>query len=959
MAAAPQPAIGRAKRLLLAIGMPVLLIGLVVAALPLWLPGLAAGWVEDAFAEQRHGRLELADLDLSWTGAQAVHGGRLLDPDGAEVARFEAELPSLWSLARGGGRRIGRVHVTLSADLVADDAGQTNLQRALAERGVARPKRPDREGGGGEDEAGGLGELELDLELRVPRITWSDASTRVVGEPLALEDVALDARVVPGQPLLIDLTGRVLSEQTGDLRLRASVDDPGAAAPRVDLECDIDGLPTGLVDGLAGLGGILPEHLGPTLDLHGGGSGTVTAAQFDLRFQSRSARAELRLELAHGVLAVEGGVSADVPATRIAQWLDPSLPAGVRVERLGGELFEAEVALGISEFGDWLADTSSPLPPVSLRVDDLRLGDWRVSAGESEREWNALRATLAVEADRSGSLTLASAGPAPLKLTVRLRGTEDSNLPGIGGGMLHVPGVPTALLDEIAGLDGRLERLAGKALELHVSLPDSETAPSLVALELLAPSLELRARARFADGVLAMPRGAEYGSLEVLHRSPATLVAEFAPGFELAEPLGELRLDVRELELPLEAWLDGELDPTGLLLSTSADFGLSLQALEFEHVLPDGTSVPVTLERLVLDVDLFAGAARASLNTGVQDSNGVVSAQLEAGDLTGLVADPVVPPPVIVTAKAEALPSLLVDLLAEQNGLVVDMLGPELSLDARGHWPAAGQPYEINLRSTQATLDLTGGIEEGFAVAGEGDALDATAPLGPLFSDRVVGKLVPILMGIAKPPDAKPVALRVEHYRFPLDGDMSKLDCDVVLDLGEVSYQLLPGLQDSLASFGTHESRRRTSTIAPITIAVRGGVASYDKLPLQIEGVTYLFGGTYDLAAGTLELATNIPLSKLGRGVAGQLEKVRDIIDTDTQVPILIRGTFTRPSIHLGDGFLEKLVPKTAERILEKGVLDLFERQREKREEKERKDAEKKARKQAEREAEEPESSGV
>ena len=76
---------------------------LLVVCLP-WIAGpLAPGFAARAFAERYQGRLEIGSARLSWFGAQALEGVRLLDPDGQEVAHLDLELPGLWQLAREAG----------------------------------------------------------------------------------------------------------------------------------------------------------------------------------------------------------------------------------------------------------------------------------------------------------------------------------------------------------------------------------------------------------------------------------------------------------------------------------------------------------------------------------------------------------------------------------------------------------------------------------------------------------------------------------------------------------------------------------------------------------------------------------------------------------------------------------------------------------------------------------------
>ncbi len=155
-------------------------LGLLLLVLAPWIarpfvPGIAA----KVFAERFAGRLEVGSCELSWFGTQALHGVVLRDPQGAAVAQLDVELPSLWQLAHSGGRRLGRVRATLGATLVADDAGVTNLERALAPRTPTTAEAPPSSSSSPRaDEPGALEELALELDLESPLCSWSDARTR-------------------------------------------------------------------------------------------------------------------------------------------------------------------------------------------------------------------------------------------------------------------------------------------------------------------------------------------------------------------------------------------------------------------------------------------------------------------------------------------------------------------------------------------------------------------------------------------------------------------------------------------------------------------------------------------------------------------------------------------------------------------------------------------------------------
>src|SRR6185436_13241156 len=135
-----------------------------------------------------------------------------------------------------------------------------------------------------------------------------------------------------------------------------------------------------------------------------------------------------------------------------------------------------------------------------------------------------------------------------------------------------------------------------------------------------------------------------------------------------------------------------------------------------------------------------------------------------------------------------------------------------------------------------------GHIEQGTVVIDEIDGLVATVGLGPVMNKRVVGKLVPTLVNVTKPSGAAPAKFSVDALRFPLDGDLRKLDGMVRVDLGEVNYSLFP----KLAGFFNAPASASAFKIPALTVPIKKGVAGYSRLPVMIGGREYIFSGTYD-----------------------------------------------------------------------------------------------------------------
>jgi hypothetical protein len=219
-------------------------------------------------------------------------------------------------------------------------------------------------------------------------------------------------------------------------------------------------------------------------------------------------------------------------------------------------------------------------------------------------------------------------------------------------------------------------------------------------------------------------------------------------------------------------------------------------------------------------------------------------------------------------------------------------------------------------------------------VAKDKQGLSATVPLNPLFSQRVVGKLVPLLVNASKPQGAAPVALQMSAFTLPLDGDMQKVNGNVKLELGEVAYDLLPGLNDWLAKAHLDKAAKQNFKFAPMQIAIKDGVAHYDSLPINVAGEQIAFKGSYSLVDSKLDLSTQLPLKVLGSAVGKELEGARSSLDPNMLVPITIKGTWNKPKVALGDGFVEKALKDVGGGLLKNGLEGLLGGKKDKKPEK-------------------------
>ena len=375
-------------------------------------------------------------------------------------------------------------------------------------------------------------------------------------------------------------------------------------------------------------------------------------------------------------------------------------------------------------------------------------------------------------------------------------------------------------------------------------------------------------------------------------------------------------VEVSELDWPLES--------VGTLRARATLAGLELSSAALESA----------RERLAIE-SLTADLAAASDEPVTVDFSGALANA--AGSVSAVATSSnrlrefeATPPAWTVRVEGNELRTALVDALAEQDGLLVDVLGASLALtlDARELSPTAGR-VDLALQSPGANVVFAGRLEDGVLVSsGEGQALDANVGITPLFQERVVGKLVPMLVALEPAENPTPAVVRVTDFRLPLaaEGDaLSAISADVRLELGEVQCAVLPDLARYLSS---HVHRLHSTQLPPIDLTIREGVVQLPDLAIEIEKTPLVFAGDYSLVGDRMNMTCRVPLGSLRGEVGRAIEEARDYLDPTTSVPLRISGRPARPTVGIESDFLKTVIRdsgrKAAEDALEKGLRKLF-----------------------------------
>jgi hypothetical protein len=321
------------------------------------------------------------------------------------------------------------------------------------------------------------------------------------------------------------------------------------------------------------------------------------------------------------------------------------------------------------------------------------------------------------------------------------------------------------------------------------------------------------------------------------------------------------------------------------------------------------------LSELVLEPGLLSSArVVASVEA---NPPGAVDVRISGEHPFGLLpsAPSSIAPKLRVQGKVSSFPTALVDALAKQDGLIVDVLGPQLDAEIAGAWPSTDkESLQAKMHSQKAKVDLVAQARE-MVLVGSGDqGLDASFGITPLFSKRVIGSLVPLLVDVQQASEQDRAALTLRSFQLPLNGDLRQLSGRVTLDLGAISYRFLPGIADAFSSSG---KAAEETHIDPVIVQIEKGVARYDSLLLPIGGRKVAFKGSVDLVEKSYKLDAKVPLSLLGKSALKQIEQALSFVDANTEVPIRVRGSAGKPKISIDDDFVKEILKQSAGNALE------------------------------------------
>lgn len=286
--------------------------------------------------------------------------------------------------------------------------------------------------------------------------------------------------------------------------------------------------------------------------------------------------------------------------------------------------------------------------------------------------------------------------------------------------------------------------------------------------------------------------------------------------------------------------------------------------------------------------------------------------------------------------RVPALPTALVDALANQGGMLTAALGPAIEADLRidrfSLDPAKqGGTLAASAKSQRASASLRGAVGDRVFVL-DGPLNVSVTEITKELSDKLV-KGVPVVASIEKGLDLAPATVVGEGLRVPLNNDMSLLNGKVVLDPGELKIRTGGTFAKFLKLVKLDQEATIGRRLQPLELNITNGVANYKRYVLPLGEFKFESEGQVNLVADTIDVYTYIPFGALtdeaGRlftGAVNNIPGIGQLVEAATLMPFRTSGPLSNPKTEpdvkrFAEEFVKRVRPDD---LIKRGVGDLL-----------------------------------
>ena len=324
--------------------------------------------------------------------------------------------------------------------------------------------------------------------------------------------------------------------------------------------------------------------------------------------------------------------------------------------------------------------------------------------------------------------------------------------------------------------------------------------------------------------------------------------------------------------------------------------------------------------------------------TATPEKDGVRSEAI-TGSIAAMIADAYGHPiehPVVTNLdlNMRRVPTALVDALAQQNGLLVDILGNEVTasvraLNLRAPDEALEGYIEVKAESPRARAEVRGQIGDQVLALSSMEVL-RISEVSPALAGRFTTGL-PLVSGFEKRPSDEPATVTVTNLRLPLDGNLANLSGVITIDPG-IGRVFMGELFSSLLRLEREHAVGRG--LPALRLSADAGVVSYDTFVLPLGEFRFESSGRVDLVRQQVDVTTWVPLGALTEETAGafntsltsRLGGTLGGLSRETMMPFRTRGSLTNPSTAPDvETFIQTAPDRLGPEVLERGLQRLLE----------------------------------
>ncbi|MDX2118057.1 MAG: hypothetical protein SFY96_07745 [Planctomycetota bacterium] len=583
-----------------------------------------------------------------------------------------------------------------------------------------------------------------------------------------------------------------------------------------------------------------------------------------------------------------------------------------------------------------------------LGVQDLKLTLRAPGAalGASGGEANVAFSALALAGPRSSIATLSAGAKLPLK----------SGKPaGDGMATAKIKELSLAGVDRILNKPGFASGALGDRLDVDVAYPivvpaaaastgtpaKQAAAPQIAEVTLSAPRLRMSRSLRAAVSSESIK---VLEPVSITWNGDGAWLSQFMGegGTRITRPV-DARLTINELVLGQP----GVLRPG----TFAADLGVAVPSVE----LVDAKGQRVALSNITIKASRELAAAMAPNDpTAIGIDLAIASAQVDQTPpvrdigIKALAARLATPEGQFdknraqfsVNGQIPTLPTALVDTLANQNGLLVEALGPviECTLKADKVSLAPAEPgaaareagtFEAAMKSQRASASLKGTVSGGAFTTTQPlqvSVAEVTKELGNRFV-----KGVPFVGELSKSNEMQPASVVSPTLAVPIDGNMQRLNGDVTIDPGELLFKPSKDFAALLKTLNQNAGGGLLGQrLQPLVLNIKNGVITYQKWTLPLGQFNIQTEGVVDLVQQRVDVITWIPLGALSEKSAALFGGAAALggLDASVALPFRTRGALSGPQTGADTELFAKqlLNNKNIEKSIQKGLEELFKK---------------------------------